>query len=269
MALHEAFRGAGPRTVVLHLAALVGVRPSMADPQGYHRVNVEGTLRVLEQARSARVAHFVLASSSSVYGLHPDSPWAETLGELKPISPYAASKLAAEQFTRVYTRLHGLPSTVLRFFTVYGPRQRPDLAIHAFFRNILAGLPVRRFGDGSTQRDYTYIADIVDGIRRAMDRPWAPEHRDPELFGVFNLGNCTTVSLRQLITAIEAEAGRKALVEEYPEQAGDVPRTCADIRKSREYLGYAPATGLAEGLRHFHQWYQQAMADQVPEVRGR
>lgn len=259
-ALAEAFRGAGPQTVVLHLAALVGVRPSMARPQAYHRVNVEGTLRVLEKARAARVPHVVLASSSSIYGKHPAVPWSESLGHLEPISLYAATKLAAEEFARAHARLHGMAATALRFFTVYGPRQRPDLAIHAFFRDILGGRPIKQFGDGSTSRDYTYIADIVAGIRRAMDRPVVPGG-----FEAFNLGNSAAVPLRGLIAAIEAETGRKARVEVWPDQAGDVPRTCADIRKAQALLGYAPATALREGLLHFHRWYAGAVAAGAPE----
>jgi UDP-glucuronate 4-epimerase len=194
------------------------------------------------------VERFILASSSSVYGENPNVPWKETETALVPISPYAASKLAAEQFALVHARLHGLHTTVLRFFTVYGPRQRPDLAIHQFFRKVLAGTPIQQFGDGSTRRDYTYIGDIIAGVRAAMERTAGSGYE------VYNLGNSGTVSLAELIAAVEHEAGRKAVIEVRPEQPGDVPRTFADVTKAGLDLGFKPATPLAEGLRHFHAW---------------
>lgn len=247
---------AGADTTVVHLAALVGVRPSVLDPLAYHRVNVEGTLRMLELARAHRTGHFILASSSSVYGEHPAVPWKETAAGLRPISPYGVTKQAAEHFTRLYARLHGLRTTALRFFTVYGPRQRPDLAVHAFFRNISEGRPVRQFGDGTTRRDYTYVGDIVAGVRSAMDRPVAGEGGKGD-FELFNIGNSRTVPLRELIAAIEREVGRKAVIEQLPEQAGDVQQTFADISKARERFGYMPRTTLEEGLRRFHAWHDQ------------
>lgn len=253
--LEEAF-GLYPEahTTVVHLAAKTGVRPSIHQAMEYHRVNVTGTLKLLEQARAHRAAHFVLASSSSVYGENPQVPWKESLTDLRPISPYAATKLAAEQFARVYARLHGLPVSVLRFFTVYGPRQRPDLAIHAFFRKIGSGLPLQQFGDGSSRRDYTYVADIVNGIRSAMDRPL---HQVPGqgVFDIFNLGNSATIPLRDLIRAIELQVGRNAVVEVLPGQPGDVPQTYAHVAKAHEQFGYRPAMHLPEGLREFARWY--------------
>jgi len=255
--LEAAFgRAVGEDTTVIHLAALAGVRPSIADPVAYHRVNVKGTLKLLEKARAHGVTHFVLASSSSVYGENPQVPWKESLPDLNPISPYAATKLAAEQFTRVYARLHGLDTTVLRFFTVYGPRQRPDLAIHSFFRKISEGTPIQQFGDGGTRRDYTFVDDIISGVRGAMDRKLTRQ-TGHGAFDIFNLGNSATVPLRNLIAAIEKEAGRKAIIQMRPEQPGDVPQTFANVEKARDQFGYVPTTDLADGLGHFHRWYAE------------
>ncbi|QQR85769.1 MAG: GDP-mannose 4,6-dehydratase [Flavobacteriales bacterium] len=240
--------GEGPIDVIVHIAAKAGVRPSIKDPVSYHRVNVTGTLKLLELARHRSVPHFVLASSSSVYGVDPNVPWKEQELGLKPISPYAATKLAAEQFGQVYAHLHGMKVTALRFFTVYGPRQRPDLAIHQFFRKVKAGVPIQQFGDGTTRRDYTFVDDIVSGMRAAMDRTKG------ERFEIYNLGNSATVMLKELIAAIETEAGAKAIIDLQPEQPGDVPQTYADTSKSREHLGFAPSTPLAIGLRKFHEW---------------
>ena len=240
--------GAGPIDVIIHIAAKAGVRPSIKDPIAYHRVNVTGTLKLLELARYRRVPHFVLASSSSVYGVDPNVPWKEQELGLKPISPYAATKLAAEQFGQVYAHLHGMRVTALRFFTVYGPRQRPDLAIHQFFRKIKAGVPIQQFGDGTTRRDYTYMDDIVSGVRAAIDRTKGGR------FDIYNLGNSDTVMLRELIAAVEAELGMKAIIDLQPEQPGDVPQTFADTSKSLRDLGFAPSTPLAIGLKKFHEW---------------
>ncbi len=249
--------GAPPVDTIVHIAAKAGVRPSIADPVGYHRVNVTGTLKLLEAARKAGVPHFVLASSSSVYGVDPDVPWKEKERGIMPISPYAATKLACEQFAQVYAHLHGMKVTALRFFTVYGPRQRPDLAIHQFFRKISAGQPIQQFGDGSTQRDYTFIDDIINGVRAAMERTQG------DRFEVYNLGNSETIRLRELIAAVEATVGRKAIIDLQPEQPGDVPRTFADVSKARAHFGYRPTTSIQEGLRHFHAWFagSQAMAN--------
>jgi UDP-glucuronate 4-epimerase len=243
--------GEAPIDLIVHIAAKAGVRPSILDPLGYHRVNVTGTLRLLELARHRKVPHFVLASSSSVYGENPNVPWSEEERNLVPISPYAASKLAAEQFARVTSDLHGMMVTTLRFFTVYGPRQRPDLAIHQFFRKISAGDTILQFGDGSTRRDYTYVDDIVNGVRAAMDRSVG------ERYELYNLGNSGTVMLRELIAAIELELGRKAIIEQRPEQLGDVPQTFADVSKAARDLGFVPSTSLATGLARFHDWFRE------------
>lgn len=262
--LQEAFsRAPGPGTVVVHLAARAGVRPSILDPIGYHQVNVTGTLKALEMARAHRVAHFVLASSSSVYGESPSIPWSESLTGLYPISPYAVTKLAAEQFTRVHARLFGLDTTVLRFFTVYGPRQRPDLAIHSFFRKVMEGTPIQQFGDGTTSRDHTYIGDIIQGVRAALDRPLVRRNGEGA-FDIFNLGNSKFVALRDLITAIEREVGRKALIEMHPSQPGDVRFTHANVEKARVELGYMPTTDIAEGLAHFHRWFIDTDEEAAP-----
>lgn len=253
-ALDSAFLGRPD--VIVHIAAKAGVRPSIADPIGYHRTNVTGTLKLLERARHAGVPHFVLASSSSVYGVDPDVPWREKEHGIMPISPYAATKLACEQFAQVYAHLHGMKVTALRFFTVYGPRQRPDLAIHQFFRKISEGNPIQQFGDGTTRRDYTFVADIINGVRAAMERTQGGP------FEIYNLGNSDTIELRDLITAIETELGMKAIIERRPEQPGDVPQTYADVGKAAAHLGYRPSTPVRDGLRRFHLWFaaQQAVA---------
>ncbi len=248
--LDEAFSEKG--AVVIHIAAKAGVRPSIADPIGYHRVNVTGTLKLLERARYGAVQHFILASSSSVYGVDPNVPWKEKERGIQPISPYAASKLSAEGFAQVYAHLHGMNVTALRFFTVYGPRQRPDLAIHQFFRRITAGTPIQQFGDGSTRRDYTFVDDIINGVRAAIDR----EQGGP--FEIYNLGNSETIMLRDLIAAIEEELGRKALIDHKPEQPGDVPQTFADVSKAGAHFGYKPTTSIREGLKRFHAWIAQS-----------
>lgn len=255
LALDRAFAAAGGPAIVVHLAGLVGVRPSMADPGGYHQVNVTGTLRVLVKAKENRCPHFMLASSSSVYGNNPELPWSEHQ-KADPISPYGATKLIAEEFTRNFDHIMGLPSTVLRFFTVYGPRQRPDLAIHKFFDHISKGSPISRYGDGTTSRDYTYVADIIAGVRAAMDLA-VEQLKADECCPVYNLGHSEPVELRALIAAIEAQAGRKAGLEVLPEQPGDMRRTYANINKARAALGFRPTTTLADGLRQFARWYEQ------------
>lgn len=247
--LDQAFAEKG--AVVVHIAAKAGVRPSIADPIGYHRVNVTGTLKLLERARHSAVEHFVLASSSSVYGVDPNVPWKEKERGIQPISPYAASKLSAEGFAQVYAHLHGMKVTALRFFTVYGPRQRPDLAIHQFFRKIVAGTPIQQFGDGGTRRDYTFVQDIISGVRGAIDR-----HQGGP-FEIYNLGNSDTIMLRDLIAAIEEEVGKKAIIELKPEQPGDVPQTFADVSKAGAHFGYRPTTSIREGLKRFHDWIRQ------------
>ena len=236
-----------PFDAVVHLAAKAGVRPSIEDPAAYQSVNVGGTQAVLEFARERGVPQVVMASSSSVYGVSPDVPWGEEAAVLRPISPYAATKVATELLGHVYAHLYGMRVVALRFFTVYGPRQRPDLAIHKFARRMLSGDPIPLFGDGSTRRDYTYVADVVDGIVRAMAYDGSP-------FEVVNLGNNRTVRLSELVAALERALGVEARVERHPEQPGDVPQTWADLTKARRLLGYDPQTGIDDGLARFAAW---------------
>lgn len=234
--------------VVLHLAARAGVRPSITQPDLYVRTNVLGTVRVLEAAVKSGAGKFVFASSSSVYGAAEEVPFRETAPLRRTFSPYAATKVSGEQLCSVYSSLHDLPVVSLRFFTVYGPAQRPDLAIHKFTRSILEGKPIPQFGDGSSRRDYTYIDDIVQGIRGAIDYNGAK-------YDVFNLGESETITLSELISAIEAALGKKALIERKPDQPGDMPATWADISKARQLLGYAPKTKISEGVPKFVEWF--------------
>lgn len=238
---------ARPWDMVLHLAARAGVRPSITEPRLYVETNITGTLNLLEAARQAGVGRFIFASSSSVYGATEEVPFVESAPLVRTFSPYAATKVAGEQLCSTYAHLHGLRVVSLRFFTVYGPGQRPDLAIHKFGRRILRGEPIEQYGDGSTRRDYTYIDDIVQGIRAAADYEGAP-------YEVFNLGGSHTVSLRELIGAVEKALGKKAVIERRPEQPGDMPATWADISKARSLLGYDPQTLLTEGLARFAAW---------------
>jgi UDP-glucuronate 4-epimerase len=233
--------------VIVHLAARAGVRPSIEDPVGYQQVNVAGTQLMLELARTAGVRHFVFASSSSVYGINPRVPWREDDYVLQPISPYASTKVSGELLGHVYSHLYGMRFVALRFFTVYGPRQRPDLAIHKFARLMLAGRPIPVFGDGSTSRDYTYIDDIIRGLRGAMAYTATP-------YEVINLGNTRTVTMREMIAGLERAFGVTARIEQFPEQPGDVPQTWASVDKARGLLGYAPATSYDEGVRRFAEW---------------
>lgn len=233
--------------VVVHLAARAGVRPSIADPVGYQDVNVRGTQNLLEAARQRGVSKFVFASSSSVYGVNPRVPWSEEDHVLLPISPYASTKVSGELLGHVYSHLYGMRFVALRFFTAYGPRQRPDLAIHAFARRIMAGQPLPVFGDGSTRRDYTFIDDIIDGVRAAIS------YADSR-YEVINLGNNLTVTLSEMIAGLESALGKRARIERLPEQPGDVPQTWASIAKAHRLLGYSPATPLADGLRRFVEW---------------
>ncbi|BET67000.1 GDP-mannose 4,6-dehydratase [Opitutales bacterium ASA1] len=232
---------------IVHLAAKAGVRPSLADPIGYHATNLTGTLRLLEFARHHGNPHVVLASSSSVYGVNSRVPWREDDHDLQPISPYASSKLAMEQAARVYASAYGQRIVALRFFTVYGPRQRPDLAIAKFARRMRAGLPIPVFGDGSTRRDYTFVDDIVDGIVRAMRYDASP-------FEVINLGNHRTVSLREMIDTLADVFGIDPILEELPPQTGDVPQTWADVTRASRLLGWKPKTDFASGIRAYKSW---------------
>jgi UDP-glucuronate 4-epimerase len=236
--------------LIVHLAAKAGVRPSLADPVGYQQANVVGTQNLLEYARNNGIGHFVFASSSSVYGVNPDVPWSETDHVLRPISPYASTKVSGELLGHVYSHLFGIRFTALRFFTVYGPRQRPDLAIHKFARLMLAGDRIPFFGDGSSIRDYTYIDDIVDGVSAAM-------RYDGDLYDVFNLGNDHPVSLRELVDALEEALGVEAKIEQLPEQPGDLRKTWANIEYARNTLEYAPRVDLTAGLASFAKWIKE------------
>lgn len=235
---------------VIHLAAMAGVRSSIETPAVYVDVDVKGTVHLLELARRRPVRNFVFASSSSVYGINPKTPFAETDPADAQISPYAAAKRAGEIYGATYARLYGFPVVSLRFFTVYGPRQRPEMAIHRFTRLIDEGRPIPFFGDGSSRRDYTYIDDIIDGLVAAMAVE-EPGH------AIYNLGNSHTVTLSRLVQIIEENIGKKALIERLPEQTGDVPITYADLTLAERHLGYRPKVGLEEGVRRFVAWYRE------------
>jgi UDP-glucuronate 4-epimerase len=233
---------------VIHSAARAGVRPSIEAPQLYEDVNVKGTMNLLELARKIQPENFVFLSSSSVYGVNKKVPFSETDPVDHPISPYAATKKACELICHTYQHLFGLNITCIRPFTVYGPRQRPEMAIHKFTRMIDQGQAIPLFGDGSSQRDYTYIDDLVDGILRALDRPLG--------YDVINLGEQETIALKDLVGLIEENLGKKAEIEAHPDQPGDVPITYADISRAREVLGYAPKVSVADGVRRFVDWYR-------------
>jgi UDP-glucuronate 4-epimerase len=233
-----------PLDAIVHLAARAGVRPSIADPTTYQEVNVRGTQNLLELARERKIPHFVFASSSSVYGVNPRVPWSEDDHVLQPISPYASTKVSGELLGHVYSHLYGIRFIALRLFTVYGPRQRPDLAIHKFAKLMKARQAIPVFGDGSTRRDYTYVADIVAGLRSALDYT-------ASAYEVINLGNNKTVSLREMIEGLEQALGMPANIEWLPEQPGDVPRTWANVDKARRLLGYEPRTHFAAGVKRF------------------
>jgi UDP-glucuronate 4-epimerase len=246
-AVRNVFHGQKFDTIV-HLAARAGVRPSIQHPQLYYDVNVGGTLHLLEAARLIGVERFIFASSSSVYGVSNTVPFSEDLHLTQTISPYAATKIAGEFLCSTFSHLYQMRVVALRFFTVYGARQRPDLAIHQFTKKIQAGQAIQQFGDGSTRRDYTYIDDIIQGVMASLNY-------DGPLFDLFNLGESETVQLKELIAAIEKVLGKKAKINELPEQPGDVPLTCADISKAKKLLGYNPKTKLHEGLPKFVDWF--------------
>lgn len=237
----------GDFDVIVHLAAKAGVRPSIADPLAYQEVNVRGTQNLLELAREWRTPQFVFASSSSVYGVNPRVPWSEDDAVLLPISPYASTKVSGELLGHVYSHLYGMRFLALRFFTVYGPRQRPDLAIHKFTKLMLEGRPVPFYGDGSTRRDYIFAADIVTGVRAAMEYT-------ASRYEIINLGNNRTVSLAEMVETIEQSLGVKAALDRQPEQPGDVPQTWADVSKAGWLLGYAPRTSFSDGVAAFTEW---------------
>ena len=253
-AMHRAFRDVRPDAVV-HLAALAGVRPSLERPAAYMDVNVRGTASLLEAARDAGTRRFVLGSSSSVYGAHAESPFRETARVDSPESPYAASKVASEVLARTFHNLYGIEVAALRFFTVYGPRQRPDLAIHKFSRRMLAGQPLPFYGDGSTRRDYTWVDDIIAGVVAACDVPLR--------FDVLNLGGAQTTSLAELVTLLEETLGVRAILDRQPAQPGDVPLTSADVTHAGEVLGYRPGTPIRAGLRKFAEWIKGEGRDWV------
>jgi UDP-glucuronate 4-epimerase len=242
----------GGAETVVHLAARAGVRPSIEQPLLYQDVNIRGTMVLLEACRERAVCKFIFASSSSIYGNNPKVPFSESDPVDHPISPYAATKKAGELIGFTYHHLHGISVTCLRFFTVYGPRQRPDLAIHKFARMIDAGRPIPVFGDGSMSRDFTYVSDIVEGIRRAMDRC--------DGYRVYNLGGSDPVRLSELIRLLEESLGKKAIIDRRPLQPGDVDRTYADLALSRRELGFQPMTDIRTGLRNFVTWMRGGTA---------
>ena len=239
--------GNDPIDAIIHLAAKAGVRPSIEDPAGYQRANVIATQNLLEFAKDNEIEQFVFASSSSVYGLNPNVPWREDDHVLQPISPYASTKVSCELMGHVYSKLYGIRFLGLRFFTVYGPRQRPDLAINKFARLIEAGEAIPVFGDGSTRRDYTFIDDIIEGIIGSL-------YFNGSNYELINLGNDQTVTLSQMIETIEGVVGKKAIVDRQPEQPGDVSQTWADVSKAKKLLGYEPATSFKDGVEQFIKW---------------
>ena len=250
--LDKAFHGRNYDAVV-HLAARAGVRPSRERPDLYLRTNIDGTFRLLEAVKKAGTPRLIFASSSSVYGLNKKLPFSEFDRIDQTISPYAATKLAGEQLCSTYAHLNNIRTVCLRFFTVYGPRQRPDLAISKFTRLINEDQPIPKFGDGSSARDYTYVDDIIEGIVAALAY-------DGPIFDVFNLGGSQTTTLAELIALIEKALGKRAEINQLPEQPGDLPRTYADVAKAGELLGYSPTTPIAEGVPKYVNWYLEYMA---------
>ena len=250
--LEKVFQGEKIEAVA-HLAARAGVRPSIRNPLLYVDVNIRGTMNLLEACKKNKVGRFVFASSSSVYGNNPKVPFGEGDPVDNPISPYAATKKAGELLGYTYHHLHGMDIACLRYFTVYGPRQRPEMAIHQFTHLIHQGKKITLFGRGTSERDYTYIDDAVEGTVLALSRRHGYE--------IYNIGESQTISLSSLVQAIEELLGKKATIESLPEQPGDVDRTYADIRKAEEKLGYRPRVKIKEGLARFIQWYLQKHKD--------
>lgn len=240
--------------VVIHLAARPGVRPSLEDPASYSETNVTGTVRVFEAARRAGIRRIVFGSSSSVYGDATPAPFSEEAGAAQPISPYAASKRAGELMAHAFAHLYGLQIACLRFFTVYGPRQRPDLAIHRFTDLISRGQAVRMHGDGSSERDYTYITDCVDGVLAAVE--WTDRPRSGGSAQPINIGGGARVRLDRLIELIGRALGREVRIERHGDQPGDVRLTDADLRRAGRELGFRPKVGIEEGIRQFVRWYE-------------
>ena len=235
--------------IIAHLAARAGVRPSIQEPKLYLTTNINGTFNLLEACRQHGVKEFIFASSSSIYGVNPKVPFSESDALTRTISPYAASKLAGEQLCSNYSHLFGIRCMCLRFFTVYGPRQRPDLAISKFTRHILSGLPIQQYGDGRSARDYTYVEDIVSGVLSAAD------YRESE-FEIFNIGGSATTTLAELIKMVEDACQKKAIIEVVGNQPGDVPRTFADVDKAHSLLGYSPKTPIADGIKKYVEWFK-------------
>jgi UDP-glucuronate 4-epimerase len=235
--------------VVVHLAARAGVRPSLVDPLLYEQVNCRGTLNILEQMKEKKIKRLVFASSSSVYGNTKTIPFSEDVKIDRPVSPYAATKAAGELYCHNYFHLYGISANCLRFFTVYGPRQRPDMAINKFTRLIDRGGKVPFYGDGSTKRDYTFYTDIIQGVVASIDRDLG--------FEIFNLGESATTTLAELVAQIERALGKKANLDRQPMQPGDVEMTCADISKARKLLDYNPTTPVSEGVPRFVEWYRE------------
>ncbi|GAA4308309.1 NAD-dependent epimerase/dehydratase family protein [Compostibacter hankyongensis] len=243
----DAATGDGKVDIIVHLAAKAGVRPSLEMPEAYYRTNVSGTLHLLELARRKAISRFIFGSSSSVYGDNPKQPWKESDTGLRPISPYGASKLAGEEIGAVYAHLYAIRFIALRFFTVYGPRQRPDLAIHKFYNRLSQGQEITLYGDGSTARDYTYIDDIVTGIEAAMQY-------DKNPYAVFNIGSGRPLSLQEMVTVLSESMQCRANIRHTGEQPGDVRKTWADLSLARQELHYNPGISFREGIAAFLEW---------------
>ncbi len=235
-----------PRTIV-HLAAMAGVRPSIVSPAKYVDVDIKGTVNLLEKAKEYGIKQFIFGSSSSVYGINRKVPFSEDDPTDLQASPYATAKKAGELYCKTYHHLYGIPTTILRFFTVYGPRQRPDMAIRKFTELMIEGRPIPMFGDGTSERDYTYIDDCIDGIMGALKASYG--------FEIFNLGNSETIQLQELIELIGDKLDIDPKIDQLPEQPGDVPITCADISKAKKMLGYNPSTSIEQGIENFVKWY--------------
>lgn len=233
---------------IAHLAAKAGVRPSIIDPIGYQETNVYGTQNLLEFAKEKNIKQFVYASSSSVYGINPNVPWKETDYVLNPISPYASSKISGELLGHVYSHIHKIRFIGLRLFTVYGPRQRPDLAIHKFVKNGIEGKPIPFYGDGTTKRDYTFVDDIVNGLMAAIEYTLTD-------YEIINLGNHHNISLSELVEIIQMHIGKELILEKLPKQPGDVDQTYADITKAKLLLNWEPKTDINTGIEKFVRWY--------------
>lgn len=247
--LIESMFSKGKFDAIVHLAARAGVRPSIQAPKLYLTTNVDGTFNLLEGCRNHGVKDFIFASSSSVYGVNPKVPFAETDALTRTISPYAATKLAGEQLCSNYSHLFGIRCMCLRFFTVYGPRQRPDLAISKFTKNILSDISIHQYGDGTTARDYTYVEDIVSGIIAATNYCESD-------FEIFNLGGSATTTLAELIKLVEGACEKEAIIEVTGDQPGDVPRTYADVSKANSLLDYSPKTPITEGIKKYVEWFK-------------